>query len=360
MMNIKGGKNLFYNKKHTEESKRKMSLSLKGRIPWNKGKVGNYSEETLLKMKRSKSMEHRRKLSLGRFERFRKIADKKIMEFNRDINYDGVKRVAFGEILGTIPSEGYFGFTENGLANYSLASMDREFVEKIAEDFAKFGVEAKVHRRITGLWYIKVSRRWFDGFLPYLEKKGNDWMYPKKVLNSPFKDFEAAIIRSFADAEGTATCTVKDGKYYSRHIAIYNKSRKLLSQIRSLLTSFGIVSHIHMNRHARTVKIGKQTVNFPTVHYLLISNYRNLNLFYRLIGFGISRKKEKLREMLISYKVLERQYTLIEHKKAASLYDKVRNSREVSRQLNIPPQTVQNWVLLGVKPRLVKICEVSA
>ncbi|MGQ9640376.1 MAG: helix-turn-helix domain-containing protein [Candidatus Bathyarchaeia archaeon] len=37
------------------------------------------------------------------------------------------------------------------------------------------------------------------------------------------------------------------------------------------------------------------------------------------------------------------------------LYDRVKNCREVSRQLNISPQTVQNWVFHGVKPRLVKI-----
>lgn len=33
--------------KHSEESKRKMSASLKGCIPWNKGRTGVYSEETL-------------------------------------------------------------------------------------------------------------------------------------------------------------------------------------------------------------------------------------------------------------------------------------------------------------------------
>ena len=358
MRNFKGKKNPFYGRKHSDESKRKISLSHKGQIPWNKGKVGIYSEETLLKMKRQKSMEHKRRLSLSRLEKFRRIASERILKFNYDISVDGRKRVAFGEILGTIPSDGYLGFTtENDLVNYMLASKDKEFIERISEAFAVFGVKARTHRRNTGLWYIEVSRRWFDGFLPYLEKEGYNWIYSRKVLDSPFKDFKTAIIRSFADAEGTATCTVKNGKYYSRHIAIYNKSQKLLSQIRLMLSSFGILSHIHLNRRARTTNIGKQTVNFPTVYNLTISNHRNLDLFYKSIGFGISRKKEKLIEMLNSYRVIERQYTLAEYESAISLYDRVKNCREVSRQLSINPQTIRNWVLHEVKPRLVKIAE---
>jgi hypothetical protein len=358
MRNFKGKKNPFYGRKHSDESKRKISLSHKGQIPWNKSKVGVYSEETLLKMKRPKSMEHKRRISLGRLKKFRSIANERILKFNHDISIDERKRVAFGEILGTIPSDGYLGFTtENDLVNYILASKDKEFVERISEAFAEFDVKTKVHRRNTSLWYIEASRRWFDGFLPYLEKEDGSWVYSKKVLSSPFKDFKAAIIRSFADAEGTATCTVKNGKYYSRHIAIYNKSQKLLSQIRLMLSSFGIVSHIHLSRHARTANIGEQTVNFPTVYNLTISNRRNLDLFYKSIGFGISRKRKKLIEMLNSYVVIERQYTLAEYEKAVSLYDKVKNCKEVSRQLSINPQSIRNWVLHGVKPRLVKIAE---
>lgn len=355
MKDFTGEKNPFYGRKHTEESKRKISLSHKGSIPWNKGRVGIYSEETLSKMKRPKSMEHRRKLSLSRLEKFRRIAAEETMKFEHDLSVDEVKRIAFGEILGTIPSDGCLGLAKNDLANYLLASKDEEFVERISEAYAKLGVKTKVHRRNTGLWYIEVSRRWFDGFLPYLKKENGDWTYSEKTLYSPYPDLKAAIIRSFADAEGTATCTVRDGKYCSRHIAIYNKSRELLSQIGSMLKSFGVVSHIHLSRQARTANIKKQMVSFPTVYHLTISNCRNLNLFHELIGFGISRKERKLKEMLSSYGIIERQYRLGEYEKALSLYESVKNCREVSRQLKMPPQTVQNWMLLGVKPRLVKI-----
>lgn len=42
---LTGENNGFYGKKHTEETKRKMSESQKGRKPWNKGKSDIYSDE---------------------------------------------------------------------------------------------------------------------------------------------------------------------------------------------------------------------------------------------------------------------------------------------------------------------------
>jgi hypothetical protein len=55
-------------KPFSEETKRKMSESRKGKPPWNKGKTGIYSEESLEKIKSARASqkiteEHRRKLS---------------------------------------------------------------------------------------------------------------------------------------------------------------------------------------------------------------------------------------------------------------------------------------------------------
>lgn len=55
-------------KKFSYETRVRMSVKLKGKPSWNKGKVGVYSEETLLKMSRARdgivfSPEHRQKLS---------------------------------------------------------------------------------------------------------------------------------------------------------------------------------------------------------------------------------------------------------------------------------------------------------
>ena len=42
----------------TEEYRKKMSESLKGNVPWNKGKTGIYSEETLKKMSEVRKRYH--------------------------------------------------------------------------------------------------------------------------------------------------------------------------------------------------------------------------------------------------------------------------------------------------------------
>lgn len=58
----------MYGRKHTEESKKKMSNSHRGAIPWNKGKTGVYSDEVKDKIGASKrgkplSEQHKQKLS---------------------------------------------------------------------------------------------------------------------------------------------------------------------------------------------------------------------------------------------------------------------------------------------------------
>jgi len=63
-----GKNNSMYGKKPSEESKRKISEANKGQIPWNKGKTGCYSEETIERLRKANigkkmSEETKRKLS---------------------------------------------------------------------------------------------------------------------------------------------------------------------------------------------------------------------------------------------------------------------------------------------------------
>ncbi|PJE69347.1 hypothetical protein COU96_00210 [Candidatus Shapirobacteria bacterium CG10_big_fil_rev_8_21_14_0_10_38_14] len=353
--NFKDKNNPFYGEKHTNKSKRKIVLSHQGQVPWNKGKTGVYTEETLSKMRKPKTDEHKKKISRARLRKFEKITGGKIRKFEKDISENTKIKIAFGEILGTIPSDACFKKKDKRLYNYFLGSIDREFVKRLSNNFARLGIRARVLRRSSGLWYMQVCRRWLKAFLPYLEKKNNKWIFSNRVLDSSDKEFKAAIIRSFSDADGTVTYTIKNGKYYSRHISIYNSVRELLLQIKGILYSFGILSRIYLNRNERKDKIGNQFFEFSATYSLSITNYKNLKLFYDSVSFGITRKMRKLKKLICSYKCIERQYAVEDYRKALFLYKRVENCREVSRRLNIPPQTVQNWVLHNVKPRLVKI-----
>jgi hypothetical protein len=73
-----GEDNHFYNKKHSEETKSKISLSNKGKTPWNKGK--------------KLSKEHREKLIINSIKRMKKVGangyckdfDKELKDFIRE------------------------------------------------------------------------------------------------------------------------------------------------------------------------------------------------------------------------------------------------------------------------------------
>ena len=52
-------------KKHSMEAKKKMSLAKQNYIPWNKGKTGVYSEETLGKLRKPFTQERKNNISLA-------------------------------------------------------------------------------------------------------------------------------------------------------------------------------------------------------------------------------------------------------------------------------------------------------
>lgn len=96
----KGLKNHFYGKHHTEESRKKMSVKLKGRIPWNKGIT--HSDETkekirkknLNKIPKNKGISHtekvKEKMRLAWIERKKKPGynpiNKKLIEASKKYN----------------------------------------------------------------------------------------------------------------------------------------------------------------------------------------------------------------------------------------------------------------------------------
>lgn len=82
-----------------------------------------------------------------------------------------------------------------------------------------------------------------------------------------------------------------------------------------MLASFGITGSIYLNRGARQTLIKGQVVEFPSVYQLSITTRKNLLLFYEFIGFGISRKMNKLEEMLRSYKKIHKAYSAREYQK---------------------------------------------
>lgn len=59
VLHMGGAANSFHGKQHSDKTRRQIAESLRGNIPWNKGKKGCFSEETRRKM--SESARNRRK-----------------------------------------------------------------------------------------------------------------------------------------------------------------------------------------------------------------------------------------------------------------------------------------------------------
>ncbi len=277
-------------------------------------------------------------------------SDKGIFNFRRD-----KKRViALGEIIGTIPGDGCFMLNKSRLWDYTLACKDKELIERMAKNFfILFWIKINIHKRKGGLWYIRTSNKKFIKFLDYLERKNNFWIFTKKVVGSD-STLKNSVIRGFSDCEGTATCCIKDKSFFSRRIALYNSNKILLLQIQKMLKNIGINSVIKLDRMPRRAFIKDKEYQFKETYSLRITNYYNLKLFYKNIGFNIPRKMIRLKEMINSYKRINRIYFLEDYKNVINSYTKIKNCKELSRTLNLPAQTVQNWILKGVKPRSMK------
>ena len=80
----KKGNKYMLGKKHTEESKQKMSESLKGRESWNKGMTGIFSEETLQSMssKRKGRVSNRKDVMLS--EEIKNKISNSLKEYNKN------------------------------------------------------------------------------------------------------------------------------------------------------------------------------------------------------------------------------------------------------------------------------------
>lgn len=86
-IDMTGSNNHMYGKKHSEESIHKMRQSRLGKEPWNKGKKGVYSRNTLSKMSKPKTEEHKNKLRKKYIVNGELIANAKEFCLHNNYNY---------------------------------------------------------------------------------------------------------------------------------------------------------------------------------------------------------------------------------------------------------------------------------
>ncbi len=164
-----------------------------------------------------------------------------------------------------------------------------------------------LYRRLFGR-YGKMFGHWaFYGgaeLRAYLEHLGlgkvrsYDKEVPTSVFHAP-KPVMAAFIRGLFDIDGSVLRIGRNRK--SVHIKMSSTSQKLVQQVQMLLLNFGIITHIQKIENVGKASVirGHRVISKRPLYDLGVKGTESARIFSRDIGFGLTRKAEKL-ESLVS------------------------------------------------------------
>jgi len=111
--------------KNPEERKRKISLAMKGQIPWNKGKIGIYSEKTLKKM--SESLKGRIAWNKGKKLHYQNKWGHHTEEARRKMSEANKRRYAKGEKFGFQKKEEHWNWKDGATPKNKLLRSSADF-----------------------------------------------------------------------------------------------------------------------------------------------------------------------------------------------------------------------------------------
>ena len=119
---------------------------------------------------------------------------------------------------------------------------------------------------------------------------------PLKILIELASAFPCEFLRGFFDSEGHVDVSIT--KYLKLRVGAENTNKKLLSQVRQLLSSQGIASKTYRRRKKGTIMMirGKTFLKRRTSYSVEIGRLSDVKSFAYEIGFSIKRKHQKLRD----------------------------------------------------------------
>lgn len=351
-------------KKHSLETRSRISLSLKGKYkgPEHPFYGKSHNEFAIKKMKMAQRFLRQKHLQ----DIFRK-AENLGINLNSHLKQRKQKQIGnfkkyqkidpLGYIIGTIPTDAFFGFSsKKDCYVYAISAKDKDFIETVIGCIDRiFDFRPNLNKQ-RNLWRIQIGRKQIEFFVRFIEKEnGTQWVFNKNVLNSK-DNFRRSLLMAVCDAEGCITNSGSQANIISRRLTITNSSLLLLNQTKSLLESFGIRSYIYHHRDPRIACIRGKAYQFKKhIFTLIITGYNNLLRFKNIIGFSIHRKQNRLKEILNSYKNINRYYCHDDYNLTMEISKYFNNCGDISKLVNIPPHTVRNWVLYNRKPRSIKM-----
>ncbi len=161
----------------------------------------------------------------------------------------------------------------------------------------------KLSEQANGTAQLRLARRAFKSFIEALgvhSVKGPEKTIPWSIEQAP-SEMVAAFLRGLYDADG---CVVTRAQ--GRYVGLGSSSPELLRGTQKLLSTFGIMSHIHQTKKgARDGGLSYTNVNGETKTYGYSAMYdlritsASIVRFAQHIGFSLSRKAALLRSVVV-------------------------------------------------------------
>jgi len=196
-------------------------------------------------------------------------------------------------ILGVIEGDGSISKVCN---NICLSCKDRDFIEEFKRNLEEWsGIKTSVIYKID---YSKKNRN--DLFSVVLCSKEaklvlNNFNFDS-LLNSTEK-IKSNFLRGIYDSEGSvikANLNIKR-KDYTRKVVFYNTNKETILFVARLLKDLGIDCSIY------NPKLSENRFGNKPVYRIVFSNRKNIERYYKKVGFSIMRKQEKLKDIVNSY-----------------------------------------------------------
>jgi ribonucleoside-diphosphate reductase alpha chain len=167
------------------------------------------------------------------------------------------------------------------------------------------GTVPKPAIQANGTVQLRLTRRPLMRFiegLGFTDSNASEKRVPKTIFEAP-TEIQAAFLRGLFDADG---CVYKsDERKGNRYVGLSSQSLGLLRDVQQLLSAFGVMCRIHTVRRSGgggfkyTRKDGSTTTyRSSSVGYDLRIYGPSTETFSKSIGFGISKKKRKLRALV--------------------------------------------------------------
>lgn len=169
--------------------------------------------------------------------------------------------------------------------NLKYEVRDEESLKQFNDDLIKvYGLKPSWEWNTSGftgkpIQFVRLrSKLAFEDLLRYASYYSKNWKINSELLNSS-KEIKREFLKTFFDDEGSVT---KEGK--RGIIKLYSINLEGLKQIQRILLEFNIQTKINSGYGCKR-----------NVYAVLI---KDLNLFYKEIGFNLNRKQEKLKRFI--------------------------------------------------------------